>query len=71
MFRTKRLSDPPPMPYCVKYGPRGGHRSATNENTLVDFSFLRRRECPRPATEWNPSPEVIEKMLAIIKNDDS
>ncbi len=70
MFRTRRLSDPPSTPYCVKYGPRGGHRSTSNENTLVDFSFLRRRECPSP-TEWDPSPEVIEEMLDIIKDHDS
>lgn len=70
MFRTKRLNDPPPVPYCVQYGPRGGHRSATNENTLVDFSFLQRRECPPPSKEWDPSPDVIEEMLAIIKDDD-
>ena len=30
MFRTKRLNDPIEQPYCVKYGPRGGYRSATN-----------------------------------------
>ena len=69
MFRTKRLNDPPPIPYCVKYGPRGGRRSTTNENTLVDFSFLRRRECPSPSKEWDPPPDVIEEMLAIIKDD--
>ena len=71
MFRTRRINDPAPIPYCVKFGPRSGFRSALDENTLVDFSFLRRRECPLPKKEWDPSPEEIEKMLALIKEDGS
>lgn len=69
MFRTKRLNDPPPTPYCVKYGPRGGCRSATNENTLVDFSFLRKRECPSPSKDWEPKPELIEELLTLVEDD--
>ena len=68
MFRTKRINDPAPMSYCVKFAPRSGLRSASDENTLVDFSFLRRRECPSPRKEWDPSPEMIEEMLSLMKN---
>lgn len=71
MFRTKRLNDPIEQPYCVKYGPRGGYRSATNVNTLVNFSFLRPRECPSIREEWNPSSDLIKRMLFTIADDNS
>ncbi len=65
MFKTKRLNDPPPVPYVVKYGPRSGQRSG-NPTSVVDFSFLRLRECPDISKCWNPAPELIAKMLKII-----
>lgn len=70
MFRTKRLNDPMEQPYCVKYGPRGGRRSTTNVNTLVNFSFLRPRECSSIRKEWNPSSTLIKKMLSTIADND-
>lgn len=66
MFQTKRLSDPPTVPYCVKYGPRSQARTSMQHLGVVDFQFLR----PRPSYPISEtiSPEFIKEMKAFIKS---
>ncbi len=67
MFRTRRLNYPPPVPYCAKFGVRGGFRIAKPETSVVDFSFVRDRDAPPPNPYWDPSPKLIERMLTLIR----
>ena len=68
MFKTRRLNDPMPVPYCVQYGPRSGLRTAKDYTTVVDNSFLR----PRPGYYFENSvaltPEWLEEQLNLIEN---
>ena len=68
MFRTKRLNAPPPVSYLVKYyGSR--HVSYSGSPTsVVDFSFLVPRAPTYISEHWDPSPELIDEMLKLIKN---
>lgn len=66
MLRTKRLSDPPMIPYCVKYGSRRQARTSIQHLGVVDFQFLR----PRPSypISGTISPEIIREMKTFIKS---
>ena len=63
MFKTKRLNDPPPIPYCVKYGPRSGLRTSKKETSVVDFSFLRPREQTPINHFWETSYDILNEVI--------
>lgn len=66
VIKTKPITADPTVPYCVKYGPRAGQRSAGNVNTLVDFSFLRPREELDLKKLQDLTPEWVEEMKATL-----
>lgn len=66
MFRTRCLNEPPPVPYPVRFGTRSGFRTANSETSVVDLSFVHDRDAPPPNPYWDPSPQLIERMLALI-----
>lgn len=69
MFRTKRLNDPPPVPYCVQYGPRSGLRTANGYTAVVDHSFLRPRPPCQDLEDIKPlDQDWLDEQLEIIKN---
>lgn len=68
MFKTRRLNETPPIPYCVKYGPRSGLRTTKNETSVVDFSFLRPREGLNLNEVHKIDPEWVDEALKLISN---
>lgn len=68
VIKTKPMDSKPQKPYCSVYGPRSGLRSASNVNTLVNFSFLR----PRKGIDLDKLQEITpawkKDMEHMIKN---